>query len=310
MYLIYTFPQSVYVCLYVSYRIRRKKTLLISANGLLYDSKMPLNRSLYLCLCGRRPSLTRKLLVLLVALTVLFWVSLLGYQQRQSLVLTEQQEPVAMNSVNFDTNVKGKNTPRVLMNANGGRPDNQLMSADLGVNKSVALKAKEIEEKGAAVHIAEVKHDDTGKMIHVPPPPHKQPINLKNSTNSSSQKGVAISSKNPASPLASDMVHLDPVPSQKGPDSLQLLHQHMQKLNNKQRVLNADKFPPLSNDGGLVLIVQVHKRENYLKQLFESLRRAKGIENVLLVISHDYYYDDMNTVVESVDFCRVSRLIQ
>lgn len=260
-----------------------------------------LNRSLYLCLCGRRPSLTRKLLVLLVTLTVLCWVSLLGYQQRQSLQLTEQVEPVvAMNSANFDASIKGKNTPRVLMNANNGRMDTQLISADLVVNKSIAQKAKEIG--AAAAHRAEVGHD-TGKKEHAPP----QPINLKNSTNSSSQKGVAISSRDAASPLASDMVHLDPVPSQKGPDSLQLLHKHMVKLNEKQRVLNANKFPPLSNDGGLVLIVQVHKRENYLEQLFESLRKAKGIENVLLVISHDYYYDNMNAVVKSVDFCRVSR---
>lgn len=208
---------------------------------------------------------------------------------------------MAMNSVNFDTSIKGKNTPRVLMNANNGRMDTQLISADIVVNKSVAQKVKEIG--AAAAHRAEVGHD-TGKMEHAP----LQPINLKNSTNSSSQKGVAISSRDAASPLASDMVHLDPVPSQKGPDSLQLLHKHMVKLNEKQRVLNDNKFPPLSNDGGLVLIVQVHKRENYLKQLFESLRKAKGIENVLLVISHDYYYDDMNTVVESVDFCRVAQI--
>ena len=209
-------------------------------------------------------------------------------------MLTEQQELVAMKSMNFDTNIKqGKNTPRVLMNANNGLVDNPRISADQMLNnKSVALK---VEEKGEAVHKAE--------LVHVP--------NLKNSTNSSSQqRGVVISSKNPVSPLASDVVHLDPVPSQKGPDSLQLLHQQMLKLNEKQRVLNADKFPPLSNEDGLVLIVQVHKRENYLKQLFESLKRAKGIENVLLVISHDYYYDDMNTVVESVDFCRVSKFIQ
>ena len=217
-------------------------------------------------------------------------------------MLTEQLEPVAMNSVNFDTNIKGKNTPRVLMNANNGRMDNPLFSADQVVNKSVALKAKEVEEKGAAVKEAEVRHD-VGKTVHIPSPLKQS----KNSTNSSSQNGVVISSKDPMSPLASDMVHLDPVPSQKGPDSLQLLHQQMLKLNEKQRVLNAYKFPPLSNDGGLVLIVQVHKRENYLKQLFESLKRAKGIENMLLVISHDYYYDDMNAVVESVDFCRVSR---
>ena len=212
-----------------------------------------------------------------------------------------------MNNVNFDTNVKGKNTPRVLMNANNGRLDNQLISANQ-VNKSVVVKTKEVEEKAAvAVAVANMGQHDAVKQAHVPS--HKQSIDLKNLTNSSSRKSVAIS-KDPASPLASDMVHLDPVPSQKGPNSLQLLHQHMQKLNDKQRVLNADKFPPLSNDGGLVLIVQVHKRENYLKQLFESLKRAKGIENVLLVISHDYYYDDMNTVVESVDFCRVSSFIQ
>ena len=208
-------------------------------------------------------------------------------------MLTEQQELVAMKGVNFDTNInikQGKNTPRVLMNANNGLVDSPLISADqVSNNKSVALKAK---EKGEAVHGAELVH-------------------VSNLTNSSlQQRGVAISSKNSASPLASDMVHLDPVPSQKGPDSLQLLHQRMLKLNEKQRVLNADKFPPLSNEDGLVLIVQVHKRENYLKQLFESLKRAKGIENVLLVISHDYYYDDMNTVVESVDFCRVSRFIE
>ena len=206
-------------------------------------------------------------------------------------MLTEQQESAVMNSVKFDTNIKqGKNTPRVLMNANNGLVDNPLISADqVSNNKSVALKAK---EKGEAVHRAELVH-------------------VSNLTNSSlQQRGVAISSKNSASPLASDMVHLDPVPSQKGPDSLQLLHQRMLKLNEKQRVLNADKFSPLSNEDGLVLIVQVHKRENYLKQLFESLKRAKGIENVLLVISHDYYYDDMNTVVESVDFCRVSKFIE
>ena len=262
-----------------------------------------MNWSLYHCLCGRRPSHTRKLLVLLVALTVLFWVSLLGYQQRQSLRLTEQPESMAMNNVNFDTNIKGKNTPRVLMNANNGRLDNQLISVDQ-VNKSVAVKTKEVEEKAAMV--ANIEHD-TAKKAHAPL--HKQPIDPKASSTNSSQKGVVVS-KDHASPLASDMVHLDPVPSQKGPNSLQLLHQHMRRLNDKQRVLNADKFPPLSNDGGLVLIVQVHKRENYLKQLFESLRRAKGIENVLLVISHDYYYDDMNTVVESVDFCRVSGFTQ
>lgn len=105
-----------------------------------------------------------------------------------------------------------------------------------------------------------------------------------------------------------EVAHLDLIPSQDAPDSLKLLQQTLLKRNEVQRILNEDKFPPLA-DGGLVLIVQVHKREGYLKQLLESLKAAKGIENVLLVISHDYYYDDMNAVVESVDFCKVSETV-
>lgn len=245
---------------------------------------MTVCRSVLCCLCGRRSSLLRKLLVLIVSLSVIFWVSLLGHQQRQSLVSNERQEPVAVNFNN-----KGKNTPRVLMDANNAVAVNQLVSQD------------QVTRNLTSVLVSE------GKVAKASPPAplvHSfqsvEPGATK-SINSSAQEGVAISKQ--ASPRGA--VHLDAVPSQKGPDSLQLLHQQLRSLNRKQKVLNANKFPPLSNDG-LVLIVQVHKRENYLKQLFESLKKARGIEKVLLVISHDYYYDDMNAMVESVDFCRVS----
>jgi len=97
---------------------------------------------------------------------------------------------------------------------------------------------------------------------------------------------------------------LDELPSISGPDSLELLQRTLVKANKAQIIHNQDKFPPLDKDG-LVLIVQVHKREGYLKQLLESLKVAKGIEKVLLVISHDYYYDEMNKLVHSVDFCQV-----
>jgi alpha-1,6-mannosyl-glycoprotein beta-1,2-N-acetylglucosaminyltransferase len=104
-----------------------------------------------------------------------------------------------------------------------------------------------------------------------------------------------------------EQVTLDSLPSQFGPNSLQLLKDHMFRLNKEQRVWNADKFPPLATDG-IVLIVQVHRREGYLRQLFNSMRNVRGIEKVLLVISHDYYYDDMMQLVRSVDFCRVMQV--
>ena len=251
----------------------------------------------FLCLCGRRPSNLRKLLVLIIALSVIFWVSLLGHQQRQSLLSSEQVEASVMNGmVKFDISSKGKNTPRVLMDANNGRVLNHLVSDNLVKKNLSAVKVKPSADKKAVFAGSENR---TINVVQV----QEHLESHRNLTNASVQQVVAISKHQ--SPLASDSVHLDPVPSQKGPDSLQLLHQRLRTLNHKQRVLNTDKFPPLSNDG-LVLIVQVHKRENYLKQLFESLKKAEGIEKVLLVISHDYYYDDMNDVVASVDFCRVS----
>lgn len=102
--------------------------------------------------------------------------------------------------------------------------------------------------------------------------------------------------------------YIAPLPSLPGPNSLELLQDILFKVNKEQVIYNQAKFPPLGPDG-LVLIVQIHKRERYLKQLLESLKVAKGIENVLLVLSHDYYYDDMNELIRSIDFCRVSQLL-
>ena len=103
----------------------------------------------------------------------------------------------------------------------------------------------------------------------------------------------------------SDRLHIGVLPAIPGVGSLKLLQKVMLEHNKAPLIHNDNKFLPLDKEG-LVLIVQVHKREKYLAQLLESLKLAKGIENVLLVISHDYYSVDMNRIVTTVDFCRVS----
>jgi hypothetical protein len=55
----------------------------------------------------------------------------------------------------------------------------------------------------------------------------------------------------------------------------------------------------------LVILVQVHSRLNYLKELIESLRQTKYIEESLVVFSHDIYDTEMNKLIESIDFCAV-----
>ena len=54
-----------------------------------------------------------------------------------------------------------------------------------------------------------------------------------------------------------------------------------------------------------VILVQVHSRLNYLKELIESLRQTKYIEQTLVIFSHDLYDPQMNELIGSIDFCAV-----
>lgn len=79
----------------------------------------------------------------------------------------------------------------------------------------------------------------------------------------------------------------------------------VKKLNAEQLIYNRDKLIALKGDY-VVIVVQVHKRVEYFKELLDSLQRAKEIEKALLVISHDYYTDEMNALIRMIKFCPVS----
>ena len=53
----------------------------------------------------------------------------------------------------------------------------------------------------------------------------------------------------------------------------------------------------------LVVLIQIHSRLNYLKELINSLKNTKFIEQTLVVFSHDVYDPEMNKLIESIDFC-------
>ncbi|XP_039554047.1 alpha-1,6-mannosyl-glycoprotein 2-beta-N-acetylglucosaminyltransferase [Passer montanus] len=74
------------------------------------------------------------------------------------------------------------------------------------------------------------------------------------------------------------------------------------RLNFDQPVRNAGRFPARPD---VVLVVQVHDRAEHLRLLLESLRRAPGVENVLLVLSHDLWAEELNRLAARVDFCPV-----
>lgn len=82
----------------------------------------------------------------------------------------------------------------------------------------------------------------------------------------------------------------------------------IQKINAAQKVHNLDKFDLKSGAEAVVIVVQVHNRVEYLRHLIDSLRKSKGIESTLVIFSHDLYHEEMNTLVQSIDFCPVLQI--
>ena len=80
------------------------------------------------------------------------------------------------------------------------------------------------------------------------------------------------------------------------------------RRNAEQYVYNLQRFGLSLGPESVVIVVQVHDRANYLKILLDSLRKVKGIEKSLLIFSHDVFSKELNSIVQSIDFCPVSIL--
>lgn len=68
---------------------------------------------------------------------------------------------------------------------------------------------------------------------------------------------------------------------------------------------NLDLFPSLKEDR-VNIVLYVHNRPEYLRLVVDSLSAVEGINETLLVVSHDGFYEEMNAIVESIKFCQVS----
>ena len=236
------------------------------------------------------------------------WLTLLAMQARQESLQLESN-PQKLSAVDYDVFRSNENnhhrSNNIIRSVN-----TQSNSSDSAVHRLAITNGR--LPKGLDIPLPPVEHNHTTKQ-HITSPAPSSKSNTgheERKPNSSAPSSVPSPHNTAAKALKMKQeqhdVTLDLLPSQNGPDSIQILRDRLHKANQEQVVLNADRFPELASDG-IVLIVQVHRREGYLKQLFNSMRKVRGIENVLLVISHDYYYDDMMKLVQTVDFCRVSR---
>ncbi|XP_025424797.1 alpha-1,6-mannosyl-glycoprotein 2-beta-N-acetylglucosaminyltransferase-like isoform X2 [Sipha flava] len=90
-------------------------------------------------------------------------------------------------------------------------------------------------------------------------------------------------------------------------DNVRLLKRIVERLNYEQTIRNLDVYGPLNNNS-LIVLIQVHTRINYLAETISSLSQARGIEDVLLIFSHDYYDMRINDLVRSINFCKTMQI--
>ncbi|XP_037303048.1 alpha-1,6-mannosyl-glycoprotein 2-beta-N-acetylglucosaminyltransferase isoform X2 [Manduca sexta] len=81
----------------------------------------------------------------------------------------------------------------------------------------------------------------------------------------------------------------------------------IRRYNDAQTIYNEDIFGPVQEDT-VIIAIQVHTRLTYLRHLIVSLAQARDIDRTLLVFSHDYYDEEINTLVRSIDFTKVIQI--
>jgi len=77
---------------------------------------------------------------------------------------------------------------------------------------------------------------------------------------------------------------------------------------NKEQVINnSDLFGEVTNNT-IVIVIQVHDRLEYLRQLIKSFSVAAGIDQALLIFSHDVWDSKLNNLIRSIDFCQTLQI--
>ncbi|KAI0497679.1 hypothetical protein KFK09_020912 [Dendrobium nobile] len=70
---------------------------------------------------------------------------------------------------------------------------------------------------------------------------------------------------------------------------------------------NIDLFPNLA-ENHINIVLYVHNRPQYLQVVLKSLANVKGIGETMLIVSHDGYFNEMDSIVQAVRFCQVKQI--
>ena len=89
--------------------------------------------------------------------------------------------------------------------------------------------------------------------------------------------------------------------------NISIVLDNIKRINAEQVIRNEQIFGPVDNTT-VVIVVQVHNRLHYLKQLIVSLSTSRDIDKTLLIFSHDFWDPQINELVNSIDFAKVLQI--
>ncbi|XP_069984293.1 glutamic acid-rich protein isoform X2 [Penaeus vannamei] len=158
----------------------------------------------------------------------------------------------------------------------------------------------EIQQKGELKPTQEEKKDV--KPIASGPQIKLQGSEINKSPKETKKRPSLLKAKGPV--LSHD---LDPSEVLIQQEEISTLKARIETLNLEQRIFNTHLFGPVTAST-TILLVQVHKRLEYLTQLVESMKGVRGINDTLVVFSHDFWDDHINAFVQNISEFRVMQM--
>lgn len=86
----------------------------------------------------------------------------------------------------------------------------------------------------------------------------------------------------------------------------ELIAEEIRLENEEPNILPSDKIN--KSPKFFVILIQIHSRLAYLKELINSLSKTEHIKETLVIFSHDVVDEDMNLLIQDIKFCAVLQI--
>lgn len=89
--------------------------------------------------------------------------------------------------------------------------------------------------------------------------------------------------------------------------NISMLVNQIRTFNEKETIQNLESFGKIT-EKTIIIVILVDKFSNNFKILLTSLSQIYGMDEVFLIFSHSYFDENLNSMIRSIEFCRVLQI--